>query len=1034
MRMKRFIAIASLLLTVVVSSAVAQDAARHVVKGRVLDGARQALLGATVQCGDSKVITDASGCYRLPVCSDVPVLRYSFDGCLSRSMAVPVYADTTEVPDVCLYDEMFSLPSNNPNAFAIGADLTIDEPIGAMMAGKVRGTMHSGQYGIGSVFTIRGFHSLYCDATPLIVVDGAPIETFPDEASLHNGFSLNILADIVPGDIERIEVVDNASSAYGSKGAGGAIMIWTKRGFNNQTKIAFDASWSFKQKPIFPAVLDGDSFRSFVSEIYKGNSNATSVAETFEGIFTLSPFDKTYSTSHNATDWNDVSYQNSLLQRYSLAIRGGDDVARYHVSVGWTQGDDVISGTDYNRINTRVNADINLTSRFGMGMEVFFTQTNRELRDDGADIVTSPGWAARVKAPFFIPYKYTDDGMEITHTIADVDALGTSNPLALARNAKGSHDRYRFSINATPKIRLTDDLELAGQFNYSRYNVREHYFSPMVGVSPLIMETGGISYNAIKEQTISQGSIYADAHIAYSHLFSNRHSAKISIGERVYSNDYKSVYGEGHNSGDDQIFNLSTSLDYLKSTGNEADWKTLSAYLEAQWDYLNRYTVWTVITADASSRFGKRAAGGVPLFGTRWGLFPSAGAEWDVKGERFLAAVDAVSALRLHASWGQTGNDSFDAMAGMATLSPINYVGVATGNVLGNLSNSRLKWETTTRFVAGFETAFYNDRLTLSANLFSSVTDDLLTLHTGSVVSGCVPYLANGGSMESRGADFTLGIKAVDSKVLRWNTSLSALHSANKITALPHGDILTDMAGGTVLTAVGNPVGVFYGYKTDGVFSTSEEAEDANLKIQKENGSLASFAAGDVHFLEPNAADANGIIDDKDRTIIGDPNPDLTGAWTNVLQHGQLTLEAVCTFSIGGDVYNASRQALESMSTTNNQSMAVLNRWKVEGQKTTMPRAVFGDPMGNARFSDRWIEDGSYMKLRTLRLSWKRPVDNTYIEGITLWASADNLCTFTHYLGADPETWNGFSVLSQGVDFGLLPACKTFSVGIKLNL
>ena len=262
-------------------------------------------------------------------------------------------------------------------------------------------------------------------------------------------------------------------------------------------------------------------------------------------------------------------------------------------------------------------------------------------------------------------------------------------------------------------------------------------------------------------------------------------------------------------------------------------------------------------------------------------------------------------------------------------------------------------------------------------------------------------------------------------------SSLDFQHTINRIKQLADGDYTTEILGGEVLTAVGHPASVFYGYKTKGVFATSAEAAEANLKIQNANASYSTFGAGDVHFVD---VDGNGVINEKDKQVIGNPNPDLTGSFFNRFAYKRFQLDVLCTYSIGNDVYNYMRQQLESMQGLWNQTQAVKNRWKSEGQETTMPRAVYGDPMGNSRFSDRWIEDGSFFKVKNVKLSYELPINNTYIHGLTIWGAVSNLVTFTKYLGIDPEVSMNSKVLYQGIDNGLLANGRSFYMGMKINL
>jgi len=248
---------------------------------------------------------------------------------------------------------------------------------------------------------------------------------------------------------------------------------------------------------------------------------------------------------------------------------------------------------------------------------------------------------------------------------------------------------------------------------------------------------------------------------------------------------------------------------------------------------------------------------------------------------------------------------------------------------------------------------------------------------------------------------------------------------------LPDGDFTTDILDGTVLTAVGHPVGVFYGYRTLGVFSTSAEAAQSGLYREDASGKPVYYQAGDVHFADNNF---DSKISDDDKQIIGDPNPDFYGSISNRFKYKRITLDVLCNYSVGNDVYNYVRSQLESASTFYNQTVAVASRWQTEGDKTMVPKAAYGDPNGNNLFSDRWIEDGSYFRLKTITLSYDIPFDSPYLQGITVWASANNLWTWSQYLGSDPEFAMNNKVIYQGIDGGLTPLSKSFYVGLKFNL
>ena len=298
-------------------------------------------------------------------------------------------------------------------------------------------------------------------------------------------------------------------------------------------------------------------------------------------------------------------------------------------------------------------------------------------------------------------------------------------------------------------------------------------------------------------------------------------------------------------------------------------------------------------------------------------------------------------------------------------------------------------------------------------------------------ISGLNSYWTNSGMLGNKGAEVSLNAKVLNLKDFHWELGVSAGHYVNNILELPNGSYTTKVYDGEVLTAVGSSAGVFYGYKTNGVFASEAAASAANLRLQNSNGSFSTFGAGDVIFEDKSG---DGIIDEKDKQVIGNPNPVLYGTFTNKFSYKNFLLTALFTYSYGNDVYNYQRSQLESGKDFGNQTTAMVTRWTSEDQTTNQPKALYGDPMGNSRFSDRWIEDGSYIRMKSLTLSYSLPIKSNFIEGFSVWVSANNLFTITKYLGVDPEFSAQNSVLFQGVDAGLLPFSKSYNIGLKFNL
>ena len=357
-----------------------------------------------------------------------------------------------------------------------------------------------------------------------------------------------------------------------------------------------------------------------------------------------------------------------------------------------------------------------------------------------------------------------------------------------------------------------------------------------------------------------------------------------------------------------------------------------------------------------------------------------------------------------------------------------------SGLIFSGIGNKKIQWETTRRFNVGLETSLVNNRIGVSFNYFRSTTDNLLTSQSLGFLSGLKENWSNGGQLKNEGFDVTATAKIVATKNWQWQAGVGVGHYKNKITELPDNRQFIDheVYGASIRTQIGQAANLFYGYKTDGVFSTTAEAKAAGLYILNDNGiDHDMFEAGDVRFVD---LDGNNEINENDRTVIGDPNPDVYGNIFSSVAFKRFKLDLRFNYSLGNDVFNYQRMQLESGSRFMNQTTALNRRWQVEGQVTDVPRLAFQDPMGNSRFSDRWIEDGSYLRLKTVTLSYDLPLNSEYIQGLQFWIQANNVFTLTKYLGSDPEFTMTSSVIGQGIDAGLLGQSRSFVAGIKINL
>ncbi len=992
--------------------------------------------------------TDENGNFNIKVTSTSAILIVKAFDYQEREIAVRGRKDVT----INLYSNKFSnlfddkatlngekrssqLPTSNRNVanLDVAQPLTVDDLISNGLGGEVRGISRSGQAGVGSSLFIRGLNSINANAQPLYVIDGVIWNNLFDAESIHKGFYSNPLFDIDPSDIESVTVLKDGNSIYGSKASNGVILINTKRGKDMTTTIDLKAFYGWNEKPKTIPVMGADQYRTYLSEML-GTIEGVSVSAVERLDFLNNDSNRpSYSKYHNNTDWEDEVYQTGSTQNYHLNVNGGDEKALYNFSLGYTGNDGAIKSIDMNRINTRFNADINLASWLKLGWNVGFTNIQRYLLDDGVDERTSLTYLSKIKAPFLSPYSYTTTGL-ITQVYDSGDEFGVSNPSALVENSINKMKQYRFNIGVNPQFILNKNFKLETMFDYSLNKTKEDFLAPRNGMAPYyhLSENGttlGVIYDYVSSQAMRDLAIFDDSRLTYSNKAGNS-TIDAYLGWRYMMNQYEADFIQGHNGGENAT-KVGDATDFRTILGANNTTKYISTYAAADYAYAGKYLLSVAASMDASSNFGSKTEGGFKLFGTNWGFFPSVNAGWLISAEEFMQSASFINLLKLRAGYSVTGNDGIQNYAQNAYFTSIQFLGKLNGYVLSNLANPKLQWETTYRSSVGLDLSIFDDRLSVSADLYDSKTKDLLMMKQLPEHTGLDYYWGNDGEMSNKGFEASAYVKVLNVNKVRFDVSASIGKYKNEITNLSGQEYLTDIYGAEILTRKGSAAGVFYGYKTDGVYSTSQEAAADGLKILEQNGSFTNFGAGDVKFVD---VYGDGIINEKDKVIIGDPNPDFYGSFSGKLAIGNLSLSALFTYSYGNDIYNYNRAMLEAGSNLHNQSSAMLTRWTAEGQQTSSPKAMYGDPMGNSRFSDRWIEDGSYLKIKSIQLSYELPVKPKFLTGITVWGSCNNVWTWTKYTGTDPEVSAGNSVLYQGIDNGLLPSTRSYYVGVKISL
>lgn len=993
------------------------------MSGRVCDAATgKPLAGATVKVeGDNRYtsMTDENGEFTVQVPSYVSSLSCSAPTYQEQRLSVK----TTGPLVVRLYSEAFN------HDMRPAGSLTVEDELAKLNDGSVRVLAHSGNPAVGAALFLGGYNSINANAQPLVVVDGVILDRQLSRTLVHDGYFNNVLSAISVNDIESVHLLKNGTALYGAQGANGVIVIQTKRSRTMATRIDVDVWAGIERQPQAMPMLNSGQYRLYASDI---NGNSVSLPD-FLDEFTANP--QKYATYHNNTDWTKQVYREAVTQNYNVNVRGGDNVALYNLSIGYVNAQSTLKNNDFSRLNLRFNTDVNIIKPLEAHIDVAYSNTTRNLRDDGmrrSDIL-APSALALIKSPLLNPYSADNNG-RTTSTLADADNFGLSNPLSILENGDASNknrlEYSLFTLSAMPVWTISKNWKVSERVSYALNNVTERSFTPDEGVASISNTSGTDTQNQSKANSYKQTSLQSDTRLTWDGRFGG-HSLTVFGGFRYMSDSFNADAIKADNSAGDKMPNITSSMDNRTVSGTVETWKSTTAYINADWNYAQKYFVQLAASAATSTRFGENADGAFKIGKYVWGFFPSVQASWNIASEGFMRSVRFVDGLMVSLGYDVSGNDDIDSYASRTYFVATPFLNQTSGLALAGIGNDQLKWETTHRLTAGFETMVFNNRLHLAFHYFLSRTDNLLVWKSLSGVGGIASYLSNDGKMKNQGFDLSLNVKVLALKDFAWDISASMGHYKNEVTQLPDGDsqMLSEYYDGTILTQKGSPLGLFYGYKTEGVFATSEEASAASLHNGTASGNL--FAAGDMRF-----ADLNGdhIIDSQDRTVIGDPNPDIYGNFGTMVQYRRWRLDATFTYSLGNDLYNYQRSVLEAGSNYYNKTTALLRRWTKEGQTTDVPRATVGDPMGNARFSDRWIEDGSYLKLKTLRLSYHCPLNLSWMQGFTVWAAANNLFTVTRYLGADPEVSSSNSPLYQGIDRGLLGHGRSYVLGLKIEL
>lgn len=1056
------------------------------VKGTVIDQAtKKPLAGVRLQTLNDEryaAMTDANGNFTIKVPTFATSLYVQAPNYLAQQVAIRSNDASQKISVQMVSDAFASMYENGTtytakNSFVSnGNGITVDEEIGAKLGADVHTVMHSGNLDQGASMYIRGINSINATSQPMVIVDGVELDMQRDRGSLHSGDIFNMLGTISPEDIDKVTVLKNATALYGARGANGVIIIETKRGHSMATRIDLKLSAGYTMIPQTPTLMNADQYRSYaveqlgtIAKVQEAQKSASTMMD-FK-FLNDNPSSFSYPTYHNDTDWKDNIFKQAFTQNYSINVQGGDDIGMYNLSVAYAQTLKNIKNTSFDRINVRFNTDIELLEGLKTKFDMSFSKTNTNLLDDGAPAdltkspINSPAFLSYVKSPLLSPYQYNHNIKGFTSLLSEADdlfeAIGSgyslSNPMAVLRNSNGDrknrNENTFFNVAIMPTWEINSHLKATSHFSYYINRSSQAYYRPNLGIAPFYIEGLGTVYSEVASIFSKETNILSNTFVDWANKY-GAHNINVTGGFRYnyFYYDGSDLKTEYQTKGtDDKNPQLSVGTNaYSNIAGVDDVWKNMQWYANADYSYMNRYFATLSLAAEANSRFGKNAAGGMKAFGTNWAIFPSVQLGWVMTNEDWFPKNSVVNYLRVNAGFDMSGNDGISNYATSTAFSAVRFLGTQIGMQLTNVGNDEVKWETTTKMNFGLQTYLFNNRLGLNFDYFIHNTNDLLSLKSfDNPIGGINNYWINSGKIQNTGFEFGINGKPIATR--DWHLELGATvgHYKNEVKELADGEFTTSIYGkNNILTRVGESVGVFYGLQTrDHVLSSTAEAASAgkshvnskgvetnNLYYIDETGAKVDYEAGDTWFVDQNG---DGCINDKDKVVIGNPNPDFYGNIFATLSWKRFKLSTSFNYSYGNDVYNYQRAILNSGSTLYNQQVAEVGRWRYEGQITSLPRVAYGDPKGNNAFSDRWIEDGSYLRMKTLTLSYQIPMPEaweSWLQGISVWGEARNLFTLTKYTGNDPEFSISNNHYYQGIDCGNMAQGRQFVIGININL
>jgi len=972
------------------------------IKGKVLEeNTKATVIGATVKVKGQKLgtVTNANGDFNLNVKTLPTTLVVSVIG--FRSQEIDVYEaepttiylaeDQNRLSAVVVVGygtqkrsdftgSLSSIPAELKGLPVTSPDRLIQ---GAVSGAQV--TQSSGQPGGGVSIRVRGGTSINAGNEPLYVIDGFPVYNGDAsvDAGVTSGASINPLSSINPADIESIDVLKDASATaiYGSRGANGVILVTTKSGKKGSSTVTYDAYYGIQRVARKVALLNAAEWGALKNDALKDAGKSP--------FYTQDQLDQL----GEGTDWQAAAFRDAPIQSHTISLSSGTEKTRILLSGNYFKQDGIIINTGFERYSGKLNLDHEINKKFKIGAYLNGSFTHADV----APSSTVPNILAMVpvisvrdaNGNFTSNSSY---GSTVANPIATLDeAINETNTIRFLLNSFGE---YKIIEGLTAKVSLGTDIINNKQNKYTPSTLYES--SPGGNASIGSLST----LNWLNENTLN-----------YKKSFGSKHTLDILVGNTQQKSRTEAYIAGGSNFVSDAFTynNIGSGTVLVNPSSSSSEW-TLQSYLaRLNYGFDERYLFTLTTRADGSSRFGKN---------NKWGTFPSAAFSWNVSNEKFLKGIKQISSLKFRLSAGLTGNQEIDPYKSLARLSNYQYSFANTlvnGFATSSFANPDLTWEKTAQYNLGFDLALFTNRIQLTSDIYYKKTSDLLLEVPVPYSSSLSSAFQNLGVVENKGIEVGLKTQNLTGK-FEWTTNLIFSANRNKVLSLGGADyfFVTDPASTTTLPTqiikVGESVGSFYMYQTDGVDAATGNQKYKDLNIDGK------------------------ITQDADRAIVGSSQPKFLASITNTFRYKNFDLSVFLNSSYGNKIFNWTRANLELGTGYTGAVATLLNRWTATNTNTDMHKAIENPAV---TISDRFVEDGSYIRLKNISLGYtfpKKLISKIKLKAARIYVSGSNLVTWTNYTGYDPEVnTNGQNSISSGMDRGAYPTAKSVIGGVSIT-